>query len=105
MRDVFFGLGLELDNGTDPAVAINRNGIVLQINKSEYVGLEIHARIGTINGSSVRWRKSNLVSGGIRPSCALNAANVAVEVHNNEGHLRLYRSVGRVEDGVLSVYE
>lgn len=102
MRDVFFGLGLKEDDGSDAAVAINRHGTILEVHKNEYFGHTLFSRIGAVNGSSVRWRVSTEFTTGLTPSCALNANGVAVEVHNNEGRVKLYYSVGRVGDGTIA---
>lgn len=97
MKGVFFGLGLQYDDGDSPAIALNRNGRVLEVHKNE-LGLTLYYRTGTTSQMNVRWdAKAKEYTGGVEPSVALNASNRLVEVHKNEAGVTLYCRQGRLD--------
>lgn len=95
MKDVFYGLGLQYDSGSIPAVGLNRNGTVLEVHKNE-AGFTLYYHVGTLNRATVNWGPSRQYDTGSTPDVALNAGNVAIEVHKNELGSTLYYHVGRV---------
>ncbi|NEN89628.1 MAG: hypothetical protein F6K48_12245 [Okeania sp. SIO3H1] len=96
MRDVFFGLALQYDTGSMPAVALNKNGTALEVHKNE-AGFSLYYRVGTLKKATVNWGPSTQYDNGTTPRCAINGTNVAVEVHKNQLGSTLYYRVGRIE--------
>jgi hypothetical protein len=95
MRGVFFGLALECDKGSIPAVALNKNRTALEVHKNES-GFSLYYRVGTLDKATVRWGPSTHYDNGTAPRCAINSANVAVEVHKNQLGSTLYYRVGTI---------
>ena len=103
MNSVFFGLGESYDSGSEPCVALNAAGVVLELHKNE-AGTTLYYRVGQLDKATVQWAdKSTQHDGGTQPGCALNIHNVAVEVHKNEIGDTLYSQVGTVYPGSKSV--
>jgi hypothetical protein len=103
MNDVFFGLSEQYDSGSDPAVALNASGTVLELHKNQE-GMSLYYRVGQLDNATVQWTaKSTTHDGGTQPDCALNIHNVAVEVHKNEAGDTLYSQVGLVNPDSKSV--
>lgn len=101
MRNAFFGLGLQYDNGDGPTIAINRSGRVLDVHKNE-AGFTLYYRAGQTNQMTVDWGESKSYTTGVEPSVALNNNNRVVEVHKNEAGVTLYSSIGTLSGNSIS---
>lgn len=90
-----FGIGLKYDNGTQPAVAINNNGKIVEVHKSQaYNKLWYHT--GQTKQMDVIWSPSYQYDDGITPAVALNDQGLVVEVHQSQGSATLWYHVGQL---------
>ncbi len=105
METSFFGLGYEFDGGADPGVAINTNGVVVEVHKNEG-GTSLYARTGKINKAQILWndmgsgRKS--YTGGRQPAVALNSRGDVVEVHKREVGDKIFSMYGTLSGTGIS---
>lgn len=101
MKTVFYGLGLQYDSGSIPAVGVNRSGTVLEVHKNE-AGFTLYYHVGRLNKATINWGPSRQYDTGTTPDIALNAGNIAVEVHKNELGSTLYYHVGTVNGDTVT---
>jgi hypothetical protein len=99
METTFFGLGYDFDAGSDPGVAINADGTVVEVHKNE-AGTSLYARTGTLNQAQITWndtgsdRKS--YTGGKQPAVAMNGRGDVVEVHKRETGDKIFAMYGTI---------
>jgi hypothetical protein len=97
METTFFGLGYDFDAGSDPAVAIDANGTVVEVHKNE-AGTSLYSRTGKLDRAQITWndtgdnRKS--YTGGRQPAVAMNGRGDVVEVHKREVGDKLFTIYG-----------
>lgn len=95
-KSVFFGLATQYDGGVSPRVAINDDGVIIEVHKSEWnSGLWYH--VGRVNKATVNWSTSVSYDSGVTPSCAVNNRGQVVEVHKSEWNSGLWYHVGSVD--------
>ncbi|HWW62292.1 MAG TPA: hypothetical protein VN181_13050, partial [Thermoanaerobaculia bacterium] len=98
MKSCFFGLGYDFDGGVDPGVAINENGLVLEVHKNEG-GWSLYARTGNLEDATIAWNDTGSNRGsytsGSEPACAMNRYGDIVEVHKREVGDKLYAMYGK----------
>jgi hypothetical protein len=92
---------LEKDTGFNPSVAINNNGIVVEVHCSLPAGNAIGATlwywIGRLNSSnSIDWLGHAQYDNGNYPSVTLDDNNLVYEIHQTQGGGTLWQRVGRV---------
>jgi len=102
MRSVFFGLGLQYDDGDGPGIAINNAGHIVEVHKNE-LGLSLYYRTGQTDSMNVNWDDAaKPYTGGVSPSIALNNNDRVVEVHKNEAGISLYYRVGQLSGSTIT---
>lgn len=101
MRNVFFGLATQYDEGTDTSIAINAAGVVVEVHSS-HVNSGLWHHVGAVNGETIQWCGSVRYDEGRLPSVALNNHNVAVEVHQSQSGSGLWYHVGAVSGNTLT---
>jgi hypothetical protein len=102
------GKSIEYDNGQDPSVAINNNGLVVEIHKSaNIVGTNdtLWYRLGQVKGDIIEWGNGDKSieikdDSGTTPSVGITDDGLVVEAHSRSGQL-LYR-LGQVEDNIIN---
>jgi hypothetical protein len=96
-HSVFFGLGWQYDKGSQPAVALNRGGAVLEVHKNE-AGHSLYYRVGRLVQATIDWRGQTVhYDSGITPRIALNTHGEAVEVHKAQVRHTLWCHFWRLE--------
>ncbi|MDE1147019.1 MAG: hypothetical protein PW843_10405 [Azospirillaceae bacterium] len=81
MIEAQFGLSLQYDTGFQPSVALNANGLVIEVHQSEGASSDLWSRVGRVEGLSVIWSGAKHFDEGKPPVCALNNNGIAIEVH------------------------
>lgn len=84
------------DKGKRPAVAINNQGVVVEVHKSENFDT-LYYHVGSMYGNTIKFGDSHDYSKGIRPSVDINNNGLVVEVHQSESHTSLWYRLGQVE--------
>ena len=75
-------------SGRDPTIAVNRNGVVVEVHNDDR-NSSLHWRRGQLSGTSLDWKDDgDLDFDGSLPSIAVNGAGVVVEVHEFAGKLK-----------------
>ncbi len=83
------------DKGNKPSVALNNQGLVVEVHKSEAnSGLWYH--VGRVNGSSINWGASVKYDNGVSPSVALTDDGMVIEIHQSQNAGTLWQRIGRV---------
>ncbi len=95
MKNVFFGLALQYDDGVRTQVAMNANGTIVEVHKSQSFD-KLWYHVGSVDKMNVRWSRSAEYDSGVTPSVALNRQNKVVEVHKSEWNSGLWYHVGTV---------
>ena len=97
---------VKYDDGVQPSVAINNNGLVVEVHKSESHDT-LWYRVGKVNGDKIDWennKKSIEYDAGVQPSVAITDDGLVVEVHKSQSYGTLWYRVGRVKsDGTIWV--
>src|SRR5262245_15324516 len=89
MKDVYFGLALQYDDGVQASVAINGSGTLVEVHKSQANdGLWYH--VGASRKMTVDWSGSQHYDSGVTPCCALNSRGQVVEVHKSGSNAGLW---------------
>lgn len=88
----------EYDKGVLPSVAINDNGLLVEVHKSQGAYNTLWYNIGDVAGNEIKWRneKTKEYDSGIAPSVAINNNGLVVEVHQSQSHDTLWYRVGKV---------
>jgi hypothetical protein len=73
-----WGPSQEYDSGTNPSVALNDSGQVVEVHQFER---KLYYRLGTVVGQSVVWKPSHEYQSGDTPSVALNNDGILYEFH------------------------
>ncbi len=86
--DFAFRSSQKYDTGIQTSVAINNNGDIVEVHKSENDN-ELYYLLGKKDGNGVNWTVSDgkNYDSGQKPSVALNDNGVVVEVHNSQGFI------------------
>ncbi|WP_266159714.1 hypothetical protein [Dyella silvatica] len=100
MKDVFFGLGLQYDEGVQSKIALNAACIAVEVHKSEHFDT-LYYRIGQCERLSVQWQPSQKYDSGITPAVALNTEGLLVEVHKSEHFDHLYSRIGSIKGDAI----
>jgi hypothetical protein len=95
MRDIVFGLSLNYDDGVQTSVAINNNGKLVEVHKSQGAQT-LWYHTGQSRQMDVSWSGSHQYDDGITPSVALNDHDLVVEVHKAQFWDKLWYHVGRI---------
>lgn len=83
-------------SGSEPACAINNNGVIVEVHKRE-AGDKLFSMYGKVNGTGIDWGKSEDYDGnGKRPSVGVNDHGRVVSVFQKEDDELRYR-VGQVD--------
>jgi len=99
MDTTFFGLGYDFDAGSDPGVAIDAGGTVVEVHKNE-AGTSLYARTGKLDQAQITWNdtgdKRTSYTGGRQPAVAMNGRGDIVEVHKREVGDKLFAIYGTI---------
>lgn len=98
-RDVDFGLAAEFDKGVRTSVAINFQGMALEMHEE---GGSIFSRFGEINGATVSWGAPVRIDSGTDPSCALDDDLRAVVTYWSKEKKKLCYRRGSVTSGSMA---
>ncbi len=101
MKSVFFGLALQYDDGCQPSVAMNANGVIVEVHKSQ-AGSGLWYHVGSPDKATVNWGSSHQYDNGATPSCAINIHNTVVEVHKSQSGSGLWYHVGTVQGSSIN---
>jgi hypothetical protein len=95
----------DYDNGVNPSVAINDDGLVVEVHKSQGASNALWYRVGNVEGNEIKWRNNDTsaeYSRGVNPSVAITNSGLVVEVHQSQSHDTLWYSVGKVEGDIIN---
>jgi hypothetical protein len=83
--------------GRDPTVAVNKNGVVVEVHNRE-VGDPLFWSVGQLTGTKLKWtgHDKNSFGSGFNPSIAVNSAGVVVLVQDS-GLSKLWYWIGQVQ--------
>ena len=83
--------------GTDPTVALNDSGRVVEVHATE--GNNLYYRTGVLDSGNgtIEWSPSAKYDTGRRPSVAINNDSMVVEVHQSPDGSDLWYNVGKVK--------
>lgn len=100
MKDVFFGFGYDFEGGVEPGIAINANGKVVNVHRTDSLvtWYKLYATVGKLDQATINWQKSQSYDTGKTPDCAINKNDVVVEVHKNEAGNTIYATYGTADD-------
>jgi hypothetical protein len=102
MKTVEFGLALEYDGGSDPSVALNSSGTVVEVHKSSGSDT-VYSTVGSIKGASVIWQPSVKVAEDSRqPACAMNSHGDVIAILTDTTPDDVKYRLGKVENGTLT---
>ncbi|HEX6100587.1 MAG TPA: phosphatidylinositol-specific phospholipase C domain-containing protein [Thermoanaerobaculia bacterium] len=90
MRSLFFGLGVNYQNATDPAVALSKSGVIYEVHAD---GDDLSYRLGHPREMTVDWDAPVPYDTGETPSIAVSA-NAVVEIHKSQNNDDLWFNVG-----------
>ncbi|MEH1842371.1 MAG: NUDIX hydrolase [Nostoc sp.] len=96
----------EYDSGVYPSVAMNNNGLVVEVHKSQGNDT-LWYRVGRVKGNTIDWENNDKSikienDNGVRPSVSITDDGVVVMVHEKDN--TLWYRVGRVKnDGTIWV--
>jgi hypothetical protein len=71
------------DSGHNPSVALNDQGVVLEVHDSG--GGALWYWTGQVSGTSIAWKDHGKYDSGVDPAVAVNRNGVVVEVHQSNG--------------------
>lgn len=105
METTFFGLGYDFDDGSDPGVAIDVSGTVVEVHKNE-AGTSLYARTGKLDRAQIAWNDTgsnrDSYTGGRQPGVAMNGRGDIVEVHKREVGDKLFAMYGTLSGTSIS---
>lgn len=96
---VDFGSSHDYDEGTSPNIAVRGNGLAVEVHNAP-TGYDLWYRLGFLflndkNNRHIMWGTSVKYGTGRSPAVAINADDVAVEVHASENVNNLWYHVGK----------
>ncbi len=100
MKTVYFGFGQQFDKGCDTDVAMNAQGVVVEVHKSDTENT-LWCHVGQRNKATVDWGGSVHYADGVLPACAINNKNNVVAVHRSATSTGMVCLVGSVSEGKL----
>ena len=108
-----FGIAHELGPGTTPSIAINNEGIVVEVHaKVKDSGSTLYYRASKLqkatNGDgkitlSIDWDKEYHYDSGIQPRVALNNKGYVVLTHQAQSTREVWYRVGKVDVGSMCI--
>jgi hypothetical protein len=97
-----WGFAHELNTGEDPGVAINNQGVVVEVDESPNA-YDLWYRVGIIRGGLIEWGSSHkffdsdALEGRVKPSVAISDNSVAVVTYSNAAGVKVYYKVGVID--------
>lgn len=88
-------------SGGRPSVAMNNNGVVVQIYENHSSLFWCVGKLGRLN--IIEWGSSCKFDSGINPHVAINSYGYVVEVHQSQKHSTLWYHVGKVNADSKSI--
>jgi hypothetical protein len=104
MKDACFGLSAQLDTGHETDVAMNANGLLVEVHTSENAST-LWCHVGRRNKATVDWSGSHQYADGFLPSCALNTLNKVVAVHRSATTTEMMALVGTVNGDTVQWHD
>lgn len=101
-KTIAFGDSKRYDNGVDPSVALNDDGVVVEVHQGDRGNIfNLYYKVGEVNPSTKRidFGGSEKYTTGRGPSVALNNHNVVVETHSGSLSSELWARAGVVDRG------
>lgn len=98
-KTVDWGSSHQYDSGRTPAVALNNNGVVVEVHQSDGLSYNLWYHVGVVNtgNKTIDWGSSHQYDTGIAPSVILTDDNWLVEVHQSQSSSTLWKRIGRVD--------
>lgn len=100
------GKSIKYDNGEQPSVAINNNGLVVEAHITGGGNNNLWYRLGQVEGNTIAWRNDNKsikYDNGQRPSLGITDDGLVVEVHMSGGPRdSLWYRLGKVEGNIIN---
>ena len=98
-----WGLYHELNVGEDPGIAVNNDGVVVEVDESP-TAYDLWYRVGVIRGGLIEWGGSQRFETGIKPDVALDDYGVVVITYTNRSGLNVYYKVGIVDRDARTIH-
>lgn len=82
--------GNSIDTGRNPSVAVNNNGVAVEIHERH--NLELWYRVGMVDTDSktINWGSSHKYDSGVQPHVAIDDHLNVVENHESQNHETLW---------------
>ena len=102
-KTVAWSGSMTYDSGATPCVAINNNGVVVEVHQSDGPSTNLWYHVGAVNPSTktVNWGPSNQYDSGFGPSVTIADNGQVVEMHSDSGAALYYR-VGQVSGSSIN---
>ncbi|MDO7877689.1 hypothetical protein Q5H93_23335 [Hymenobacter sp. ASUV-10] len=97
-KEIDFGKSWEHVNGVTPIVALNNNGLVVEVHQSNGPSFNLWYTVGQVNTSdkSISFGESQPYDTGTRPAITLTDDGRVIEVHRSQTFDTLWRRTGTV---------
>lgn len=99
---VNWGLKKRLNNGEDPGIAINNEGVVVEVDESPSA-TDLWYRVGIVRGGLIEWGKSRIFQSGVKPTVAINDQGTVVAAYTNSTQTKIYYKLGIVDQENRSI--
>ncbi len=79
-----WGESVSYDTGKGPRIALNNNGVIVEVHQYDNNVCDLYYRVGTIGDAktkSIAWGPSQYYDSGTTPDIAINDFQAIVEVH------------------------
>ena len=98
MKNIFFGLGIQFDEGKHSHIAVTKSGLIIEVHKSQYRD-KLWYRLGNVIETTIKWAQKNVsYDSGVHPNLAINNRGNIVEVHESEWNSGLWYRIGTYDE-------
>lgn len=87
-------------HGKFPSVAVNDNGVVVEVHQPYITSSNIYAQVGGINGDEIDYSEERRVDSGRFPKVAINNDNRVIEVHEGKYRRKIHYNIGTINNHV-----
>jgi hypothetical protein len=100
-KEIDFGKPWEYVNGVTPTVALNNNGLVVEVHQSNGPSFNLWYSVGQVNTSNktISFGESQPYDVGTHPAITLSDDGRVIEVHRSQTFDTLWRRTGTVDTG------
>jgi hypothetical protein len=98
-KTVAWGDSINYDSGSVPSVAINNNGVAVEVHQSDGPSTNLWYHVGVVNSAAktVAWGSSINYDQGANPSVAITDDGFVIEIHRSEAFDTLWCRTGIVD--------